>query len=58
MKSVRKLELRREPLAALTTDEIGRVAGQAAVTPNCTPVILTIPVARCLSEIFEVCTAS
>lgn len=55
MKPGRALALRRETLARLDTDECRQVGGQAEVTPLCTPVILTIPVTRCLSHVLADC---
>lgn len=58
MKQVRTLRLKRETLAALETEELRHIgAAQADVTPMCTPVILTIPVMRCVSEILAECPA-
>jgi len=56
MGPTRTLRLRRDVLAALDTGELREVGGMAAaVTPDCTPLVLTIPVARCLSEILAEC---
>ena len=57
MKPVRTLRLQREALTALGGDELREVAAQAAVTPQCTPVILTLPVGRCLSDVLAECPA-
>lgn len=44
----RTLNLTREPIAALTQDDLANVAGAVpALTPDCT--IKTYPVAQCLS---------
>ena len=58
MKAVRTLQLRRDALATLDTDEARLVGGQGTLrelTPVC-PVVFTLPFDRCLSIV--VCTVT